>query len=229
MYGIFTLLAMNIAWAGIAWGQSYQSTININRTGSLSFSSIPTSFDFGVTGSMAIRKAAFTDPTVTDGTLPPSKKLTIQDTRGSGGFMVNVSVQNDFSNGLGQTIPVSSTPPNDNFRIVTSGTITGLTGTVAAGMTYETGFVDPATETVTALVNTNATDFHLESTFTAVANNILDKTVPVDVFDGSLGAAESRIGRMSAGVSGMLYVPPLQKPGTYSTIMTWTLIDSTTP
>lgn len=223
--GSFIALSLNLMFSCIALGQSNTSTVNVNRAGSLSFISVPASFDFGTSASSTMRTPAFSDPTVTAGTLPNSKKLTIQDTRGSGGFTVNVAVLDDFTNGTGGIIPVSNTPPNDNFRIVSSGNITGVTGTVVNGVTYENGFVGP--QNITALVNTTSNNFSLANTFTSVPNNVLDKLSPTDILSNTLPSTQGSIGQVDIAVSSMLYVQASQQPGVYSTVMVWTLQDST--
>ena len=222
----FIAFALNLLWGGIVLGQSNQSTVNINRTGSLSFYDIPSSFNFGTTTVQSTKTPTFSDPLVTAGSLPAGKKITVQDTRGEGGFTVTLSANGDFSDGGSNTIAISNTAPNDNLRIVTSPLVTGVTGTTTSGIVYETGFAGP--QTVNAQVTTSSNNFAEEGTFTGVTGNVLDTTVPVDVFDGTLASTDGRIGRMSAGVSAMLQIPAFQADGQYVTTLTWTLTDSTT-
>lgn len=223
----FIALGINLLWAGAVLGQSYQSTVSINRTGSLSFDTIPTSFDFGAMAVPTQRTATFSDPTVTAGSLPASKKITIQDTRGQGGFMVTLSANGNFLDNINgvATIPVSNASPNDNLRIVTSPLFTGATGVTTNGIVYEPGFGGP--QTITAEVGTASNNFADANTFLNVSNNVLDTTVPVDVIDATLPGTDGRIGLMSTGVSAMLYIPAFQATGAYATTLTWTLSDST--
>ena len=227
--GTFIILTLNMGWAGIAWGQSSnQSSVNVNRTGSLSFFAIPSSLDFGTLGSPAVRTPTFSDATVNGielTNLPANKLISVLDTRGQGGFTVTLSANGDFSDGGTNTIPVSNTSPNDNLRIVSTALLSGVTGTTAGGAIYETGFVGP--QTVNMPINTAATDFGLETTFTAVTNNSLDTAVPLVVFDGTLASTTGRIGKIDTGVSSMLYIPAYQATGQYTTTLTWTLTDST--
>ncbi len=227
--GTFVILALNMGWAGIAWGQSSnQSSVNVNRTGSLSFFAIPASLDFGTLGSPSARTPTFSDSLV-DGVelvnLPSSKLISVLDTRGQGGFTVTLSANGNFSDGGTNTIRVSNVNPDDNLRIVTSSRLEGVTGTTAGGAIYETGFAGP--QTVNMPINTAATDFGLEATFTGVANNALDTAVPLVVFDGTLASTTGRIGKIDTGVSAMLYIPAYQATGQYTTTLTWTLTDST--
>lgn len=223
----FIALGINLLWAGAVLGQSYQSTVSINRTGSLSFDTIPTNFDFGAMMVPVLRTATFSDPTVTAGSLPAGKKLTVQDTRGQGGFMVTISANGNFietSGGPG-IIAVSNTSPNDNLRIVTSPLFVGATGVTTNGMVYEPGFGGP--QTVSAEIGTASDNFADPNTFLNVSNNILDTAVPVDVLNGTLPGTDGRIGLVSTGVSAMLYIPAFQATGQYVTTLTWTLSDST--
>ncbi len=227
--GTFIILALNMGWAGIAWGQSSnQSSVSVNRTGSLSFFAIPSSLDFGTLGSPGVRTPTFSDSLV-DGieivNLPANKLISVLDTRGQGGFNVTLSANGNFSDGGTNTITVSNASPNDNLRIVTTSRLGGVTGTIAGGAIYENGFVGP--QTVSMPVNTAATNFGLEATFTGVASNALDTAVPLVVFDGTLASTTGRIGKIDAGVSSMLYIPAYQGSGQYTTTLTWTLTDST--
>ncbi len=140
--------------------------------------------------------------------------------------MVTLSANNDFIDGGSNTIPISNVSPNDNLRIVTTDQLTGVTGTASNGIIYETGFVGD--QNVNAVVNTAATDFSAAGTFTSVTNNVLDTSVPIDVFDGTLASTDGRVGRMSDGVSAMFIIPAFQAAGQYTTTLTWTLSDSTT-
>ncbi|MFO0780827.1 MAG: WxL domain-containing protein [Candidatus Gracilibacteria bacterium] len=228
LIGAFLGLSINLLWAGSVYGQSSnQSTVSVNRAGSLSFTSIPSSFDFGVNAVPSQRTAAFSDGGVTSGNLPSNKKITIQDTRGEGGFMVTISANGPFHDENNtHELAISNTSPNDNLRVVTTQSFDGAAGTTTGGMVYENGFVGD--QTVVARIATAATNFGDETTFSSVSNNILDTQIPVDVFDGTLPASSGRIGRVSAAAAAMLYIPPLQASGQYVTTLTWTLSDSTT-
>lgn len=226
IFGIVLALGINLLWVGSVLGQiPAQSTVSINRTGNLSFASIPTSFDFGITTIPSQRVAAFSDPTVTAGSLPANKKLTIQDTRGEGGFTVTISANNNFINETSDTIAISNSTPNDNLRIVTTPLFTGATGTTANGIVYDSSFT--GAQTVVAELNTASNNFADANTFLNVSNNVLDTTIPVDVFDGTLASTDGRIGLLSTGAAAMLYIPAFQATGQYVTTLTWTLSDST--
>ncbi len=224
--GSFIAVTLNLALTGIAMGQSNTSTVSVNRSGSLSFIALPSSFDFGSMGIPTGRTATFSDATATAGNLPQAKRLAVQDTRGQGGFTLTLSANGDFSDGGSNSILVSNASPDDNLRIVTSPLFNGASGTTTNGVVYESGFSGP--EDVTALVNTAATDFSDEATFTSVSNNILDTATPVDVLNGTLSSSTGRIGIMDVGSSAMLYIPAYQAAGSYTTTLTWTLADSTT-
>jgi hypothetical protein len=234
-----TVLALNLLCAGTVMGQELQSTEDVNNNGSLSFYAIPTSFDFGTTGIPATRQTVFSNPSVTTGALPTSKRLTVEDTRNSGGFTVSLGANANFSDGHGDSIPVGNISPNDNLRIVTSTLIdptdiTGTTGdcpsTTIPCVIYESGYdgtPDAATtENINAPVNTTGTNFDAAGTFTALSGNILDTSQPVEVLNGSLSADQGRVGHITVGISSMLYIPAFQASGQYTTTLTWTLTDS---
>lgn len=228
LLGVFLGLSINLLWAGSVFGQSSnQSTVSVNRSGSLSFTSIPSSFDFGVNVVPSQRTAAFSDGGITAGNLPANKKITIQDTRGEGGFIVTISANGPFHDENNtRTLAISNTSPNDNLRMVTTPAFDGAAGTTTGGLVYENGFIGD--QTVVGRINTAAINFGDETTFTNVSNNVLDTQVPVDVFDGTLPANSGRIGKLSAAAAAMLYIPALQGSGQYFTTLTWTLSDSTT-
>jgi len=226
--GTVLALSLNLLCSGVALGESDQSTVNVDRVGSLSFFAIPSNFDFGTITTPGARTPEFSDPTVVSSNLPIGKRLTVEDTRGAGGFTVTLSANDNFLDGGTNTILISNTAPNDNLRIVTSPFLPGISGTTTNGVIYETGFSGPST--VNALVNTLTNDFSQESTFTNVSNNILDTSTPVVVLDGTLTLAsgDGRVGLMTTGTSSMLYIPAFQGAGQYTTTLTWTLSDSTT-
>jgi len=219
-------LGINLLFSSMVLGESDQSTVSVNRSGNLSFSAIPNSFDFGTIAVPNVKTPSFSDPTVNGGNLPISKRLTVEDTRGEGGFTVTLSANNNFSDGGSNTIVISNTAPNDNLRVVTSPTLTGVSGTTTNGIIYETNFTGP--QTVNALINTNNNYFGTSNTFTDVTNNALDTSVPVVVLDGTLASTNGRIGFMTTGVAAMLDIPAFQAAGQYTSTLTWTLSDSTT-
>lgn len=227
--GSFIAVTLSLAWGGVVLGQaSNQSSVNVARTGSLSFFAIPSSLDFGLMASPAIRTPTFSDQNINGIeliNLPANKLISVIDTRGQGGFTVTLSANGDFTDGGTNSIPVNNTSPNDNVRVVTTTRLDGVTGTTTNGAIYETGFVGP--QTVSMPINSIATNFGLETTFTSVTGNTLDTAVPVVVFDGTLPSTDGRIGIIDAGISSMLYIPAYQASGQYTTTLTWTLTDST--
>lgn len=224
------ILAVNMACSYAVMAQSNQSSINITRTGTMSFVTVPTTLDFGSASIPSEKTPIFTDPVLGgSGNLPVERLLTVEDAREEGGFIVTLSANADFTNETSDTIPISATAPNDNLRIVTTPLVEGPVGTTTNGVVYLDVFSGP--ETVTANINTGASgtnDFGTTSTFTSVSNNILDTTTPVEVLNGTLAATDGRLGHMAVGVAGMLYIPAYQATGSYSTTLTWTLTDSTT-
>jgi len=225
--------ALNLLWAGIVLCETEESSVNVIRLSSLSFYAIPANLDFGSLRIPFQKTAVFSDQDV-DGTqetlLPEARRLTVQDTRENGGFRVTLSANSDFTDENNDTILLRNTAPDDNMRIVTSPLVQNVTGATDSGVIYETDFTGE--HGVNAEINTDATDFGSQDTFTSVSDNVLDAStpipVPVDIFDGTLSSSLGRSGRMSVGVAAMLYIPPFTAPGVYTTTMTWTLTDETT-
>jgi len=233
LIAITFVLCLNVIWALNAMAQSNQSSINITRTGTMSFVTVPTSLDFGNTPIPTQKTATFTDPVLGgSGKLPVARLLTVEDAREAGGFIVTLGANANFTDGASNTIPISSTAPNDNLRIVTTPLVdepVDITGTTTNGVFYVDTFSGP--ETVTANINTAASgtnDFGTASTFTSVSNNVLDTATPVEVLNGTLASTTGRLGHMAVGIAGMLYIPAYQASGAYSATLTWTLTDSTT-
>jgi hypothetical protein len=226
LIGSLMAFGINLMVAGSVLGQSNQSSVNVTRSGSLSFGTIPTRYNFGTITVPSKRTPTFTNSTVDvwNGGI-----ISVQDTRGTGGFTVTISANGNFSDGGSNTILVSNTAPNDNLRIVTAPPDFSI-GTTQNGVSYGNGFSGPMT--VSAPINVamhGGNTFGQESTFLGVTNNVLDTDVPVVVFDGTLSSTvDGRVGLMETGSAGMLYIPAYQAPGRYSTTLTWTLTDSTT-
>ncbi len=227
-------LTLNLLFAGVVFGQnqvSDQSNVNVDRTGNLSFFAIPANFNFGAMAIPNQRTAAFSDAGPSSfANLPVSKKLTVEDTRGAGGFTVTLSADGNFSDGGSNTIPVSNTAPNDNLRVVTTTNLNNSDNVpfpgASNGVIYESGFTGD--QTVNAQINASGTLWGQTNTFTSVTNNVLDTSTPVNVLEGTLSSTQGRIGHMTVGVTSMLYIPQFQAPGQYITTLTWTLADSTT-
>lgn len=247
----FLVLAINLLWAVPAFGQlSNQSTATVdNSGGGLSFIAVPLTFDFGQTNTPTVPTPAFSDPTIdTTGSpptnlLPASKRLTISDTRNSGGFLVQLGAISDFKNSPGTNCATTPTLciPVSNLKVATTTNVDGNTGTpcVLGNVIYEEGTIgpplpcsSPTTPSVTALVNTTGTNFGDATTFSSPAvansNNLQEPdsvTPTIDVLDGTLPSG-GRIGLMSVGVSTMLTIPALQAASQYKTTLTWTLQSS---
>lgn len=160
--------------------------------------------------------------------LPPERYITIQDTRGSGGFNLQIQAS-EFQ--PAQTSPNPSL--NNNFRIITS-TNDAFAGTEENGIKYAGDGIDPYTGQtgIIAPLNTISTNFADPTLFTSSpfdgGINILTTDTPIDIMQGTLSAANGRNGLIHLSVSFYLLIPKFQAPGEYYSTLTYTLTDATT-
>jgi len=231
LFGPAALLASGaliaaLLWPGLTLGQgagSAGSSVTVGRTPYLSFVEIPDSFAFSTTATAGAPHHVFNTP---DGPMGEGKFLAVQDTRNSGGFIVQAQTTN-FTSG-GNTINASA------LRTVSTSSLSYSPGsTIVGNVHYYTGYAGtpdvPTTQTVTAPVNAIGTDFSQAATFDEVQsrpeNNALD--TPVDILSGCLTAAQGRIGTMGVGLAFDLSVPAYAVPGSYDSTITYTIIDYT--
>lgn len=223
---VLTLFIAGVALINLlisAQGFAAESTVTITSTPFLGFSDIPDSLNMGY--------SPFTVP-VTDetrfsdvnGPLPATRSLTVQDTRNSGGFILQLDAS-----------AFSPAPPSDlrnNLRVLTTGVSELYSGeTPVGGIVYlpadgETSFI--GNQTVSAPVNSATTNFGEATTFTAVSGNVLNTTV--DLMDGCL-ASGGRKGKMNVHTAFDIVIPKYTVPPSsgdrYYSTLTYTLSDYT--
>lgn len=200
-----------------------ESTITVTSTPFLAFTDIPDSFALGT--------FPYTVP-VTDthyfsdssGVLPPSRSLTVQDTRENGGFILQMDAE-----------AFQPSPPidfRDNLKIVSSGfsdlygDLTPVNGIIYLPADGETGFIGD--QTVSAPVNSVTIDFDDPTAYTAVSGNTLNTTV--DLMDGCLTSG-GRKGKMNVHLAFDALIPKYTVPPSsgdqYYTTLVYTLSDYT--
>ena len=187
------------------------STIIVTSSPYLAFVSIPDSMSIG---SFSVPTSDMELTSDSNGTLPPSRWLTIQDNRGCGGLNLQLQA-NNFT-------PVSTDVTTDNLRVVTSAS-TFYDGPVVNNIKYNSAFVGD--QTATAPLNAGTINFSDPVTFTSLGNNSLD--VARDLIDGPLTSPTGREGQMHIGVSFYLFVPKYTSAGDYYSTLTYTLSDDT--
>lgn len=199
------------------------SSINVERFPYLSFVEIPGSFAFTATPAGSSLHHVFNTP---DGLMAEGKALAVNDTRNSGGFVVQAQTT-DFISG-------TNTISGSNLRVVsTSAFAYDPGGTVTNNVFYYTGYAGTpdvaATQTITAPVNSASTNFSQVATFDEVQARPQDNSLdtPVDIMSGCLPPNQGRIGTMGLGLAFNLLVPPYAVPGIYNSTITYTIIDYT--
>ncbi len=211
------------------------STIQVTRVPFLSFERIPVSFSFPAVNTSTEVQQTYSDAGLT--TLPQERALVVSDNRLEGGFNLQLSSGGNLTTpGGGETPSI----PASGLRVISSGLITPIPAdpppSINNGVIYLDGFSGPnniiapvnvafneeegctAFGDLAAFINDNC------RTVTPVSNNMLDN--PVDLLQACLPANEGRSGKMQIGLAYNLAVPRYTPPGTYATILTFTLSDA---
>jgi len=205
------------------------STIQVTHTPYLSFVQVPESFQIPESGPFPVQILDNTIPTnYSDVLLPEKRYLTVQDTRGCGGFNLQVTAS---------AFQPAPTPPNpslnDGLRILTS-TYDAQTGTEENGVKYYAAEEETYTgeKGIIAPLNTASTDFNNTAIFSAPpfdnGSNIMLTDTPVDIMQGELAAPLGRDGIMHLATTFALKIPKFYAPDDYYTTLTFTLTDATT-
>lgn len=213
---VFSLLCAFVALVfEVQYARGVNSTIEISRTPYLFFADVPNSFSFNPV------TTAVTDTELTsdsDGVLGDERLLTVEDTRGCGGLLLQLEAST-FTPAAGASL-------NNNFRVVTSSQ-SGDVGTEVNGIKYLSGF--EGDQSGIAPLNVATVNFSDAELFTAApfddGRNILNQ--PVDLIQGDLDSNSGRIGQMQLGLSFYVNITKYFNPGTYTSTLTFTLTDST--
>lgn len=192
------------------------STITVTSTPLLSFANVPDPLSMG---SISVPLADTELTSDSDGILPSSRYLVIEDTRGCGGLNLQLQADN---------FTPSTTPELKNeLRVITS-TADFIDGVVVNGVKYYSGFAGD--QTITAPLNAPGINFSDPTLFTDPPFDTVDNTLdtPLDLLQGNLNAPTGRTGYMQINTVFYLLVPKLTVPNDYYTTLTFTLSDDTT-
>ncbi len=207
----------------------------------LTFIDIPDSFNLGtITTGTTLNKcnntSTLASPTneCSDNTLPDppgaDDLLTVRDERNSGGFVVQVTTQDTFTDG-------TNTIPLENLYLITS--IDETDPEKAGGINYSAGFAGPKTVSAPLYIDESSLDISDSLTYTNGWSSQVSPYeslqitqfggYPLDLMNGTLSSAEGRVGDMSLFTNFNLTVNYDQPGGDYAIILTYDLTDSTTP
>lgn len=194
-----------------ALGQQ-SSYITITTVPFLSFSYVPGSAHYG---SYTSANSVHTFQSQSGSTTDDTSVLLVRDSRGCGGFELQISSSN------------SSFPET---RVVTTTAIdpaVGITGSINNNLIYVTGFSGDTT--ATAPHNTTCTDFADTDTYDSgtCTNTTNDLSATRTLMSGALTAPTGRDGEIAVGAAFQTQVPRYTPSGTYTTTLTYTLLDST--
>jgi hypothetical protein len=200
--------------------------VTVGSSGVLTLS-VPDDFVFGTFAS----PASTYSKNDTNYVLDSNDVITVSDLRGSGGFNLQLQVASSgFGNGSGNYLPLQ------NFYVITTASDTG--GTSAYGVEY-TG-PDTVPQDIVAYqdanVNRAAGALQQAVTFTTCGSNLgsgstfttAGTPTAVDLMIGGVATPGGRQGTFKQNINFYLSVPSGQPTGSYSAILTYTLIDSTT-
>jgi len=229
-------LALSIIMLMINQTQALTSTIKITRSPYLAFNTIPTPFNISNNQSSTVTVPT-TDTQLTSNQssqpLPETNYLTVQDTRGCGGFNLQVS-----ANAFTPAPTAPNTSLNNDFRIITS-TNDNITGTNVEtdasnpGIKYygEDDTTFTGTKGIVAPLNITTTNFADPTLFTSApfntGSNILTPNTQIDLMQGGLTAPNGRNGLMHLSLSYYITIPKFTIPNTYYSTITYTLTDNT--
>ncbi len=221
------LFLLNLPFTVLAYSTAGKqtTTTQITRAQFLSFTRIPDSFMFPAVTSSAAGGNVFSDSTKT---LPAARIIKVNDTRMTGGFTLQVSATNFIS-------PSNNTIPAGSLRFATTATLAvSPRGTIKNNLIYLSGFngdmnvIAPLSSTL----GPSCSDFGQVATFTDPACQTSptanDGGNTVDILRGTLPFNQGRSGEMAVGISYNLHLPAYTVPDTYTSVLTFTLIDSTT-
>ncbi len=193
--------------------------IQLISDGTLTLTEVPDSFFFDpVTTTPA--NAFNNENTVT--TPDTDDRITVLDTRETGGFELQINVDTDFEDANNPLLTI----PIDNLRIVSSTTSpveTLPSTTIDNGIIFDNTI---STYCASAPLDSAGGDLGLASTFPVI--NEFNINIPKVLMNCTLPANSGRNGSMSQYISYYLQVPGGQATGSYAAVVTYTLLDSTT-
>jgi hypothetical protein len=191
----------------------------------LSFTSIPVSFTFPTVTSSGTAQSVFNNGAAAS--QPDSDDLLgVEDTRNSGGFEVQLQESTTFSNGTDE-IPLSdlfaaTSISSPVYTVPDTDAATSCPGT-DCGVIYGTSVT---TRGISAPADSGSADLDLAGTYTSAFGS-----GPIVLMGATLPAASGRglDANMYQFINYRLTIPALQPAGNYAVVLTFTLVDDTTP
>ena len=223
-------LTLSIIMLTLSQASALTSTIKITRSPYLAFTQIPSPLNL-TTSTPTTDKQLTSDQSSQQ--LPEDRYITIQDTRGCGGFNLQIS-----ADAFTPTPTAPNTSLNTDFRIITS-TNDNITGTNVEtdssnpGIKYygEDNTTFSGTKGIVAPLNVTTTNFADPTLFTSApfntGSNILTAGTQIDLMQGGLTAPSGRNGLIHLSTSYYITIPKFTIPNNYYTTITYTLTDNT--